>query len=170
MAMPMVFAGATGERTVSVAIKPRERDAFSSLRAGVVPRIGLRHIQVGRRDEVAAVLNDLERVGQGGASVRFIIGRYGAGKSFFLYLMRAEALERKFVVAQADITLERRLHGSGGQGRALYAELMRNVAVRAKPDGGALASIVERWVSDVDHQYARAGEPMPTSLPPSTNA
>ncbi|NLC55394.1 MAG: DUF2791 family P-loop domain-containing protein [Armatimonadetes bacterium] len=143
---------------MSVAIKPRERDAIlSSLRAGVVPRIGLRHIQVGRRDEVAAVLNDLERVGQGGASVRFIIGRYGAGKSFFLYLMRAEALERKFVVAQADITLERRLHGSGGQGRALYAELMRNVAVRAKPDGGALASIVERWVSDVDHQVRQGG-------------
>lgn len=143
---------------MNAAIKPRERDAIlSSLRAGVVPRIGLRHIQVGRRDEVAAVLNDLERIGQGGASVRFIIGRYGAGKSFFLYLMRAEALERKFVVAQADITLERRLHGTGGQGRALYAELMRNVAVRSKPDGGALASIVERWVSKIDYQVRQGG-------------
>jgi hypothetical protein len=134
-------------------VKPRERDAIlQSLRAGVVPRVGLRHLQVGRLDEVTAILRDLDRIEQGGASIRFIIGRYGAGKSFFLNLARAVALERKFVVAQADVTLERRLHGSGGQARNLYAELMRNVATRAKPEGGALANIVERWVTDLDHQ------------------
>lgn len=134
-------------------IKGRERDAIlQSLRAGVVPRIGLRHLQVGRRDEVAAVLDDLGRIERGGAAVRFIIGKYGAGKSFFLNLARMVALERKFVVAQADITTERRLQGSGGQARALYAGLMQNLATRAKPEGGAMASIVERWVSDVDHQ------------------
>jgi len=144
---------------MSVSIKPRERDAIlQSLRAGVVPRVGLRHLQVGRLDEVAAILNDLQRIEEGGASVRFIIGRYGAGKSFFLNLARAVALERKFVVAQADVTLERRLHGSGGQARNLYAELTRNLATRAKPEGGALASIVERWVSNVDHSVrASAG-------------
>src|SRR6516165_12782388 len=104
-------------------VKPRERDAIlQSLRAGVVPRIGLRHLQVGRRDEVAAVLDDLGRVEQGGAAVRFIIGKYGAGKSFFLNLARMVALERTFVVAQADVTTDRRLHGAGGQARALYAE------------------------------------------------
>ncbi len=122
---------------MSISIKPRERDAIlQSLRAGVVPRVGLRHLQVGRRDEVAAVLDDLRRIEDGGASIRFIIGRYGAGKSFFLSLARTVALERKFVVAQADVTLERRLHGSSGQARNLYAELMRNLATRAKPDGG----------------------------------
>ena len=100
-------------------IKPRERDAIiQSLRAGVVPRVGLRHLQVGRLDEVKAVLQDLERIEQGGASIRLVIGRYGAGKSFFLNLARAVALERRFVVAHADITLERRLHGSTGQARA----------------------------------------------------
>src|SRR5262249_40018158 len=135
------------------AVKPRERDAIlQSLRAGVVPRVGLRHLQVGRLDEVTAILGDLERIERGGASIRFIIGRYGAGKSFFLNLARAVALERKFVVAQADVALERRLHGSAGQARSLYAELMRNVATRAKPAGGALANIVERWVTDLDHQ------------------
>jgi hypothetical protein len=134
-------------------IKPRERDAIiQSLRAGVVPRVGLRHLQVGRLEEVTAVLKDLERIEQGGASIRFIIGRYGAGKSFFLNLARTVALERKFVVAQADITLERRLHGSSGQARSLYAELMRNLSTRAKPEGGALANVVERWVSDLDHE------------------
>ncbi len=124
---------------------------------GVVPRVGLRHLQVGRRDEVAAILEDLKRIEQGGASIRFIIGRYGAGKSFFLNLARMVALERKFVVVQADITLERRLHGATGQARNLYAELMRNLATRAKPEGGALSNVVERWVSDVDHRIRSAG-------------
>ena len=143
---------------MSIPIKPRERDAIlSSLRAGVVPRIGLRHLQVGRRDEVAAVLEDLGTIEHGGATVRFVIGRYGAGKSFFLNLARMVALERKFVVAQADITSERRLHGSRGQARSLYAELMQNLATRARPEGGAIASIVERWVSDVDHEVRSAG-------------
>jgi hypothetical protein len=143
---------------MSIPIKPRERDAIlTSLRAGVVPRIGLHHLQVGRRDEVAAVLDDLGRIEQGGATIRFIIGRYGAGKSFFLNLARMVALERKFVVAQADIASERRLHGSGGQARSLYAELMQNLATRARPEGGAIASIVERWVSDVDHEVRAAG-------------
>ena len=141
-----------------ISIKPRERDAIlQSLRAGVVPRVGLRHLQVGRKDEVTALLDDLRRIEQGGAAVRFIIGRYGAGKSFFLNLIRTVAIEKKFVVAQADITLERRLHGSNGQARNLYAELMRSLSTRAKPDGGALAAIVERWVSDLEHQVKTSG-------------
>ena len=143
---------------MSAPIKPRERDAiFQSLRAGVVPRTGLRHLQVGRRDEVAAVLDDLGRIEEGGASIRFIIGRFGAGKSFFLNLARMVAMKHKFVVAQADITLESRLHGSGGQARSLYAQLMQNLATKAKPEGGALASIVERWVSELDHEVRTSG-------------
>jgi hypothetical protein len=139
-------------------IKPREREAIlQSLRAGVVPRIGLQHIQVGRKDEVGAVLRDLENLIQGGASIRFIIGRFGAGKSFFLNLARIVALEKKFVVAQADITPDRRLHATSGQARSLYAELMHNLAVRAKPEGGALPSIVERWVSDLDYDLRSKG-------------
>jgi hypothetical protein len=139
-------------------IKPRERDAIlQSLRAGVVPRTGLRHLQVGRLDEVDAVIADLKRIEQGGASIRFIIGRYGSGKSFFLNLARTVAIERRFVVAQADITLEQRLHGSAGQARHLYAELMQNLTTRAKPGGGALSSVVERWVLDLDHQVRSPG-------------
>jgi hypothetical protein len=144
--------------TAPTAIKPREREAIiQSLRAGVVPRIGLRHLQVGRRDEVAAVLEDLRRIEEGTATVRFIIGRFGAGKSFFLNLARTIALEKKFVVVQADVTNERRLHGTGGQARSLYAELMQNLATRSKPEGGALAGVVERWISDVDHQVRANG-------------
>jgi hypothetical protein len=143
---------------MNITIKPREREAIlQSLRAGVVPRIGLRHIQVGRKDEVSAVLQDLERMQHGAAAVRFIIGRFGSGKSFFLNLTRMVALEQRFVVAQADITPDRRLHATGGSARSLYAELIRNLAVRSKPDGGALAGIVERWVADVDHQVRTSG-------------
>jgi hypothetical protein len=138
-------------------IRPRERDAvLQSLRAGVVPRIGLQHIQVGRKEEVAALLRDLERIEQGSATVRFVIGRFGAGKTFFLNLVRAIALERRFVVLTADVTTTRRLYGSGGQARALYAELLRNAAIRARPEGGALASVVERWVSGVDQEVRDA--------------
>lgn len=139
-------------------IKPREKDAIlQSLRAGVVPRVGIRHIQVGRKDEVAAILSDLERLEAGGATVRFVIGRFGAGKSFFLSLGRTVALEKKFVVVSADITPDRRLYATGGHARTLYAEMMRNLSTRSKPDGGALPSVVERWVSDVDHEVRSTG-------------
>jgi len=144
---------------MTIAIRPRERDAIlQSLRAGVVPRIGLQHIQVGRKYEVAAILSDLDRIAQGGATVRFIIGRFGSGKSFFLNLARMVALEKKFVVVQADISLYRRLHASGGQARSLYTELMHNMSAGAKRDGGALPGLVERWVSDVEFDVRQTGD------------
>lgn len=139
-------------------IRPRERSAIlQSLRSGVVPRIGLRHIQVGRKDEVEAILKDLARVEDASASIRFIVGRFGSGKSFFLNLVQMIALERKFVVVRADITPDRRLHATGGQARNLFSELMRNMSIRSKPDGGALASVLEQWVSTVDFELRQAG-------------
>jgi hypothetical protein len=139
-------------------VSERERQAIlSSLAAGVVPRVGLPHIQVGRKDEVAALIEDLKRVESGGSAVRFIVGRYGAGKSFFLNLVQTVAMERKFVVARADFTPQRRLHATGGEARSLYSELMRNLSTRGKPDGGALPSLVERWVGDVAHEVTAAG-------------
>ncbi|MFI6713294.1 ATP-binding protein [Nonomuraea sp. NPDC050478] len=132
----------------STAIRPRERDALlQSLRAGVVPRIGQRHIQVGREPEVKALVTDIDRIADGGSAVRFVIGEFGAGKTFFLHLVRSIAMEKKLVTVHADLNPDRRLHSSGGQARSLYAELMRNLATRAKPDGGALSSVVERFVS-----------------------
>ena len=140
---PITNAVANSER-----IRPRDRDAIlQSLRAGVVPRVGQQHIQVGRAREVEALLRDIERIADGGSSLRFIIGEYGAGKTFFLNLIRAIALEKKLVTAQADLNPDRRLHATGGQARSLYNELMRNIATRSKPDGGALPAIVERFVT-----------------------
>jgi hypothetical protein len=134
-------------------IKDRDRQAIlKALRAGVVPRVGLQHIQVGRKAEVAALLNDLQHVGEGGSGIRFVIGRFGAGKSFFLNLVSTVALEKGFLVARADITTDRRLHGSGGQARSLFAELMRNLASKAKPEGGAMGPVIERWISEVAHE------------------
>lgn len=139
-------------------ILERERNAIlSSLAAGVVPRIGLQHVQVGRKKEIAAFLEDLQTIEAGGASVRFVVGRFGSGKSFLLNLIRTVSLEKRFVVVQADITTQRRLHATGGQARGLYSELMRNLCTRGKPTGGALANLVERWVGDIAHQIQSAG-------------
>lgn len=136
------------EATTPATLRPRDRDAIlQSLRAGVVPRSGHQHIQVGRAQEVRAVLDDIDRIADGGSAIRFIIGEYGSGKTFFLFLVRALALERKLVTANADLSPDRRLHATGGQARSLYAELMRNVATRANSDGGALSSVIERFVT-----------------------
>ena len=144
---------------MTIKIKPRERTAIiQSLNAGVVPRIGLQHIQVGRVDEIEAVLSDISKIKDDCATVRFIIGRYGSGKSFFLNLSRIVALEQKLVVTQADITPDRRLHASSGQARQLYAEFMHNMSTKAKPDGGAMVSIVEKWISDLDFTLREEGK------------
>jgi hypothetical protein len=134
--------------TAGTKIKAKDRDAvIQSLRAGVVPRSGQHLIQVGRVQELEALIKDIDRIGDGGSAIRFVIGEYGSGKTFFLSLVRAIALQKKLVTAHADLTPDRRLHASKGQARSLYAELMRNLSTRAKPDGGALSSVVEKFVS-----------------------
>lgn len=133
----------------STPIKPRERDVIvQALRAGVVPKLGLQHIQVGRAPEVEELIKDIGRIADGGAGIRFVIGDYGAGKTFFMNLIRLVALERKVVVMSADLAPSRRLHATDGQARSLFNELTRNLSTRTRPDGGALASIVERFVGD----------------------
>ena len=111
-----------------------------------MPRSGQHLIQVGRVKELEALIMDIERVSGNASAIRFVIGQYGSGKTFFLSLVRAIALQKKLVTAHADLTPDRRLHASKGQARSLYAELMRNLATRAKPDGGAIASVVEKFV------------------------
>lgn len=128
-------------------IRQRERDAIlQSLRAGVVPRIGLQHVQVGRSEEVKALLDDISRITDNGSSIRFVIGEYGSGKTFFLHLIRSIAHQKKLVTVHADLAPDRRIHASGGQARNLFAELMRNMATRTKPDGNALTSVVEKFI------------------------
>lgn len=129
-------------------IKRRERDTIlQALRAGVVPRTGLRHIQVGRGRETQELVRDLDRIADGGAAIRFVIGEYGSGKTFFLNLIRLVALEKGMVVLSADLAPDRRLYATSGQARSLYAEMARNLATRSKPEGGAMASVVERFVT-----------------------
>lgn len=139
-------------------IKRRERDAvLQSLQAGLVPRMGLHLIQVGRKDEVSAMLNDLERIEQGGAAFRIVMGRFGSGKSSFLNLVRTLALQKRMVVVRADMSMERRIHASGGQARALFSELMKNLATKSKPDGGALRNLCEGWISAIQNQVKTSG-------------
>lgn len=130
-------------------VRPRERDAIlQSLGGGIVPRVGQQHIQVGRVKEVGALVEDIDRLSEGGSAIRFVIGEYGSGKTFFLQLIRSVAMEKRLVTAHADLTPDRRIHATGGQAKALYAELMRNLSTRTRPDGGALPSVVERFVSN----------------------
>lgn len=133
---------------MNASIKPKDRDVvIQSLQAGVVPRRGQHLIQVGRAEETKALIRDLDRISEGSSAIRFVIGEYGSGKTFFLSLVRSIALEKKLVTAHADLTPDRRLHASAGQARSLYAELMQNLATRTKPEGGALPSVIERFVT-----------------------
>ncbi|MBN9306920.1 MAG: ATP-binding protein [Devosia sp. 67-54] len=130
-------------------IRAKDRDTIiRALRAGVVPRLGLQHIQVGRKREIEALVSDIDRVGDGGSTVRFIIGTYGAGKTFFLFLVRQIALQKKLAVMQADLGPDKRIHATGGQAQTLYSELVKSLATRAFPDGGALRSMIESFISD----------------------
>ena len=130
---------------------------LASVSAGVVPRAGAPYIAIGRKDEIAALLSDLETVNEGGGSMRFLIGRYGSGKSFLIQLIRGYALERDFLTADADLSPERRLHGSGGSGVATYRELMKNLASKSSPDGGALPKIISRWINELQNRVMALG-------------
>ncbi len=130
---------------------------LSSVSAGVVPRSGAPYIAIGRKDEIAALLSDLETVNDGGASMRFLIGRYGSGKSFLMQLIRGYALERDFLTADADLSPERRLYGTGGSGVATYRELMKNLAAKSSPDGGALSKIIARWITSLQNRLIEEG-------------
>ena len=130
---------------------------INSLKGGVVPRMGLPYITVGRQAEIEALLHDLELVGEGGASFRFLVGRYGSGKSFLLQTIRNHAMGKGFVVADADLSPERRLQGTKGQGLATYRELIGNLSTKTRPEGGALTLILDRWISNVQMEVAGEG-------------
>lgn len=139
-------------------IRPRDRAALLyALSSGVVPHVGQHLIQVGRAREIATLVQDLDRMADGGSTFRVVVGDYGAGKTFFLNLIRSVALEKKLVVVSADLNPDRRLHASGGQARSLYAELMRNLATRAKPEGGAMSSVVEKFISQAAEEAEASG-------------
>ena len=134
---------------------------LNSRTGGVVPRIGLPYITVGRKNEIDALLRDVEIISEGGASFRFIVGRYGSGKSFLLQTIRNYVMDRGFIVADADLTPERRLQGTRGQGLATYRELIGNLSTKTKPEGGALTLLLDRWISAVQSEAALESGLMP---------
>lgn len=127
---------------------------INALKGGVVPRVGLEYIAVGRDKEIYALLHDVDIIAEGGATFRFIVGKYGSGKSFLLQTIRNYAMDRGFVVVDADLSPERRFAGTKGQGLATYKELMKNMSTKTKPDGGALTLILERWISGIQSNVA----------------
>ena len=138
---------------------------LSALTAGVVPRSGAPYIAIGRNEEIASLLGDLDSVEQGSAACRFIIGRYGSGKSFLIQLIRGYALDRGFLTADADLSPERRLTGGNGCGLATYRELMTNMASKACPDGGALQTILSRHFTKLRMELVAEGyEPESTEF------
>jgi hypothetical protein len=149
----------------SQTIRVRDRDTIiQALAAGVVPRFGLQYIQVGRAQELKAALRDIERIADKGSAMRLIIGEYGAGKTFLLHLIRTMALEKRLVTIEADLAPERRLYASGGEARNLYQEAVRNLSTRAKPEGGALQSLIERFVADSVKLAKNAGRSTETVI------
>ncbi len=129
---------------------------INSLKGGVVPRVGLPYVTVGRKAEIDALLHDVDIIADGGASFRFIVGRYGSGKSFLLQTIRNYVMAKNFVVVDADLSPERRLQGTRGQGLATYKELIRNMSTKTRPEGGALSLILDRWISSVQQEAAQA--------------
>lgn len=127
---------------------------INSLKGGVVPRIGLPYVTVGREVEIQALLHDLSLIADGGASFRFLVGRYGAGKSFLIQTIRTHAMGKNFVVADADLSPERRLQGNQGQGLATYRELIRNLSTKTRPEGGALNLVLDRWAANMENDAA----------------
>ena len=127
---------------------------LNSLKGGVVPRIGLPYITVGREVEIQALLHDLDLIADGGASFRFLVGRYGSGKSFLIQTIRTHSMGENFVVADADLSPERRLQGGQGQGLSTYRELSRNLSPKTRPEGGALALVLDRWVINIQRKAA----------------
>lgn len=137
---------------------------LNSLKGGVVPRIGLPYITVGREIEIQALLADLGLIAEGGASFRFLVGRYGAGKSFLLQTIRTHAMGEGFVVADTDLSPERRLQGGQGQGLATYRELIRNLSTKTRPEGGALNLILDRWVANIEAEGDSGGASLRAQL------
>lgn len=129
-------------------IKPKERETIiQSLKSGVVPRLGLQHIQVGRSEELKSFVNDVTTIAEGGTSFRFVIGEYGSGKTFLLSLVRSIALQKGLVTMNADLSPTKRLHGTDGQARVLLSELISSISTRTKQDGNALPNILEKFIS-----------------------
>ena len=148
-----------------IRIRLKEKDAIiQSLKSGVTPKIGIQHIQVGRIHELTALYQDIARIADGGSAFRLIIGEYGSGKTFFLSVVRSIALEKKLVTVNADLSPDRRIHASGGQARNLYSELMKNLSTRNKPDGNALLSVVERFVTEARKEADAAGTDVPAVI------
>lgn len=144
---------------------------IGSLKGGVVPRVGLPYITVGRKAEIDALLSDVDVISEGGASFRFIVGRYGSGKSFLLQTIRNYVMDRNFVVMDADLSPERKLTGTKGQGLGTYRELIGNLATRTKPEGGALSLVLDRWISGIQMQVqeemrgaASSAQPVPEEM------
>ncbi len=130
---------------------------LESLSAGVVPRKGAPYVAIGREMEVSSLLDALEGVSEGSSFMKLIIGRYGSGKSFLIQLVRGYAVEKGFVCCDADLSPERRLYGSKGNGLATYKELIKNMCTKTSPDGNSLQSLIAKWISNTQSEVALSG-------------
>lgn len=137
-------------------IKAKEATAIiNSLSGGVVPRIGVQHITVGRQLEIEAFTQALDDVKNGHSMVKFWIGDFGSGKSFMLHLLNTVATKQKFVVSNADFTPDNRLYSNDGKALVLYSAIMDNIAIQTKPEGGALPTLLDKWIEQVVSKTAQ---------------
>lgn len=141
---------------MALKIKAKEATAIiNSLSGGVVPRIGVQHITVGRQLEIEAFTQALDEVKNGHSMVKFWIGDFGSGKSFMLHLLNTVATKQKFVVTNADFTPDNRLYSNDGKAVVLYSAIMDNIAIQTKPEGGALPTLLDKWIEQVVSKTAQ---------------
>ena len=133
------------------------KTVLHALSGGTVPDNGLPYIAVGRRDEVAALTQDMEQVAEGYSTFRLLEGPYGTGKSFMLKLVKNEALLRGFVVMECELAPERKLCGTKREGLETYRCLMSRMSTRTCPGGNALEEVLDTWLDGCRERAAEEG-------------
>src|SRR3989304_4046 len=103
------------------------RKIVGQLQRGTCPLEGVHALNVGREPWFVAadeILDDVQKAG--GAIVRFIRGDYGEGKTHFIAMVRALALERNWVTTYICLSEEVRLD----QFQEVYAAIINNCVSR----------------------------------------
>ncbi|GBG94530.1 biotin carboxylase [Ligilactobacillus salitolerans] len=136
-------------------INPKEAASIiSALEAGVVPQRGVRHLLVGRNEEVKEVLRILDDVAAGGSDLRFWVGDFGSGKSFMLRTIEAIALQKNYLVATVDMTPTRRFYATDGKAKALYTAIVNSIISQTAQNGNALDTVFSQWINQIAQAVA----------------
>lgn len=137
-----------------VAVSPRRRrEIIDALRRGTVPQRGLDMMAVGLERFEAALSEELDVVGDGGAVFKAVRGEYGAGKTFFARWLTETAKQRGFATAEVQISeTETPLHRL----ETIYRRVTENLATEATPPS-AFREVIDGWLRVLEEDAIAAG-------------